>query len=272
MLQITRAESNQKPYLIEYLGNNIYHYNYDIKEEEKVGEREVTKVYTYIPVTIIGKPDYKRCIKALIRTYISEEDEFNVINDYNSFQLGLEDNQECLDKYQEYLNLVFKIKETVYADFNVFKNSKTISSPRYQDLVKLMNLTINTMALSDEQSLEIKSLYPNWTEFIGKSLEAGIKINHNNSLYKTRQAISVVLDQDGYRPGEQGSEALYEEISESHKGTIDDPIPYNNNMELFNGKYYSQNNVTYLCTRDTGQPVYHNLSDLVGLYVEVANN
>ena len=39
-------------------------------------------------------------------------------------------------------------------------------------------------------------------------------------------------------------------------------------MALESGKYYSQDNVTYLCNRDTGNPVYHALSELVGLYVE----
>ena len=41
------------------------------------------------------------------------------------------------------------------------------------------------------------------------------------------------------------------------------------NMELFEGLYYIQNGIVYLCTRNTEQPVYHALSDLVGLYVEV---
>ena len=46
--------------------------------------------------------------------------------------------------------------------------------------------------------------------------------------------------------------------------------PYDGNMELFAGLYYVQNGVTYLCNRNTGQPVYNALADLVGLYVEVA--
>lgn len=62
--------------------------------------------------------------------------------------------------------------------------------------------------------------------------------------------------------------ALYEEINETNAGTKEDPIPYNNNMELVEGKYYSQNGVTYLCTRNTGQAVYQSLSELVGIYVE----
>lgn len=33
------------------------------------------------------------------------------------------------------------------------------------------------------------------------------------------------------------------------------------------GKYYSQSGKTYLCNRDTGNPVYNALAELVGLYV-----
>lgn len=48
----------------------------------------------------------------------------------------------------------------------------------------------------------------------------------------------------------------------------DDPIPYCGNMALESGKYYSQDGKVYKCTRDTGNPVYNALSELVGLYVE----
>lgn len=41
-------------------------------------------------------------------------------------------------------------------------------------------------------------------------------------------------------------------------------------MTLEEGKYYSQDGVTYKCTRSTGQAVYNSLKDLVGIYVEVA--
>lgn len=49
-------------------------------------------------------------------------------------------------------------------------------------------------------------------------------------------------------------------------------IPYNGNMALEAGKYYTQDGVLYLCNRDTGNPVYHPLSALVGLYVEVVSD
>ena len=39
-------------------------------------------------------------------------------------------------------------------------------------------------------------------------------------------------------------------------------------MALESGKYYIQDYTIYLCTRDTGNPVYNALSELVGIYVE----
>lgn len=53
-------------------------------------------------------------------------------------------------------------------------------------------------------------------------------------------------------------------------GTKEDPIPYNNNMRLELGKYYSQDGVVYLCFRDSEQAVYNPLKDLVDIYVKVA--
>lgn len=40
-------------------------------------------------------------------------------------------------------------------------------------------------------------------------------------------------------------------------------------MELEAGLYYTQDGVLYHCTTGTGQPVYHALAELVGIYVEV---
>lgn len=124
---------------------------------------------------------------------------------------------------------------------------------------------INTFELSDDEALKRKDLYPEWASFIGKSLDTGFKVLYEGRLYKVRQPITTVLE-DQY-PSENTA-ALYEEINETAAGTLDDPIPYNGNMELFEGLYYSQAGVTYKCTRSTGQAVYHDLSALVGIYVQ----
>lgn len=124
---------------------------------------------------------------------------------------------------------------------------------------------INTFDLSDEEALKRKDLYPEWQSFIGKPLNTGFKVQYGDNLYKVRQPITTVLENQ--YPSENTA-ALYEEINETASGTIDDPIPYNGNMELFEGLYYSQNGVTYRCTRSTGTAVYHDLSALVGIYVQ----
>lgn len=124
---------------------------------------------------------------------------------------------------------------------------------------------INTFELSDKEALKRKRLYPEWASFIGKPLNTGFKVQYGDNLYKVRQSITTVLENQ--YPSENTA-ALYEEINETAEGTLDDPIPYNGNMELFEGLYYSQNGATYKCTRSTGTAVYHDLSALVGIYVE----
>lgn len=147
------------------------------------------------------------------------------------------------------------------------KGSVDYPEEKVNQMIGVFAASINKMELTDEQSLQFKDLYPEWATFIGKSLDAGFKLLYQDKLYKVKQAITTVLEN---QPPSIDTAALYEEINETNAGTKEDPIPYNNNMELFAGKYYSQNGVVYKCTRNTEQAVYHDLSALVGLYVEVA--
>ena len=89
------------------------------------------------------------------------------------------------------------------------------------------------------------------------------RVVYNGDLYKVLKAHTA---QDTWLPG-AGTESLYTRIDEQHDGTKYDPIPYSGNMTLEAGKYYTQSGKTYLCNRDTGSPVYHALSELVGMYV-----
>ena len=123
--------------------------------------------------------------------------------------------------------------------------------------------------LTDAEALEIKGIYPTWESLVGWSttVTQGYKFTHGNELYKTMQPEYTFVAQ--YEPGNQGTESLFAVINEANAGTKDDPIPYKGNMELMEGLYYIQNGVLYHCTRGTGQPVHHDLVDLVGLYVEI---
>ena len=124
-------------------------------------------------------------------------------------------------------------------------------------------------SLEDQVALTAVELFPYWKELVtkGSQVSKGFRFQHGGKLYRTEQPTYTFTEY--YVPGEPGMESLFSVVDESHKGTIEDPIPYERNMEIFKGLYYTQNGVTYLCTRDSGQPLYHDLSALVGHYVEV---
>ena len=123
----------------------------------------------------------------------------------------------------------------------------------------------NAVERSDLDALAVKDIYPAWDSLIGQTVNADFKLTYDGKLYKVIQAHTVQAD---WIPG-VGTESLYAVIDEGHTGAENDPIPYDGNMELVEGLHYVQSGVTYRCTRNSGQPVYHALSDLVGLYVEV---
>lgn len=126
---------------------------------------------------------------------------------------------------------------------------------------------INSVDIPDQTSLRMLAYYPDFSELVGQTVQQGHKFTHDGKLYKTAQP--NLLIQEHYAPG-AGTESLYTRIDEEHTGAVYDPIPYDGNMELKKGKYYIQNDVTYICNRDSGAAVHHALSDLVGLYVEVS--
>ena len=141
---------------------------------------------------------------------------------------------------------------------------RPLSAAEVQEM--LVRQQINTLAVDDQTAYRMRDYYPEWTADTAYS-PVGYKVTRNGRLWKLR---TEHTSQSGWEPGATGTESLWEEICEQHDGTKYDPIPYNGNMAIEAGKYYSQNGVTYRGTRDTVNPVYQPLSELVGLYVEAA--
>lgn len=274
---MTRAYYDTKPPKLEAVGNGNYLYRWDIQEEEvqhemmQEGEEEpvssVKKVqYSCREVTIHGKPEYGKCVEAVIRSDYSAEAELALINQFNAYQQGVLSDAGVVSEYEEYLAFVSSVKSMVKEDLEIDPGTQTTASaPRMADIAKLLMLTVNTMSLTDNDALSVKSVYPEWETLIGKEVKQGDKMQCDGRLWKVLQQHTV---QEQWRPG-TGTESLYTEIVETASGTADDPIPYNNNMELEQGKYYIQDGITYLCTRNTEIPVYQSLADLVGIYVEL---
>jgi len=115
--------------------------------------------------------------------------------------------------------------------------------------------------LDDTEALESKELFPHWDGNFHE-YEMGERFQYGDKLYKVRQPHT---SQEQYTP--DITHALYEEVAEEGQGTKNNPIPYNNNMALEEGKYYIQYDVEYYCFRSTGTAVYNNLADLVNIYV-----
>lgn len=122
--------------------------------------------------------------------------------------------------------------------------------------------------ICDEDALKRPLLVYPWSGYINKSLKTGQIVSYDDKLWRVRQDISPVLE---IYPPDMTTALLYEVIEVEAPGTIDDPIEYNPPMEIFNGKYYVQDGTKYKCTRDSETALNNNLSELVGIYVEIVN-
>lgn len=130
--------------------------------------------------------------------------------------------------------------------------------------LKLRQMIVKaSVSLPDEDALEAVELFKAWAA--DTAYAADERIRYDGKLYRCVQSHT---SQTEWTPDQ--TPALWTEVALPDDGaTPEHPIAYNNNMALEQGKYYAQNGVVYVCTRDTVNPVYNDLADLVGLYVEV---
>lgn len=127
-------------------------------------------------------------------------------------------------------------------------------------LVAAIPATINTRNFTEQEALENMEWFPVWGDenaYMGMPVEKGFMFRHKaegeaeHTLYKVLQPHTLSAE---WVPG-QGTESLYAKVS-LHKGTKEDPIPYEQNMLIEEGKYYTQDGVLYigLMTTLTGYP------------------
>ena len=149
--------------------------------------------------------------------------------------------------------------EAEAAKFEAYERTRPLTAEEVTAV--LIRQQINTLTVDDNTALRMLEFYPEWAS--DTDYTAGYKVQRSGRLWRCLQAHT---SQAGWEP--ENAASLWTEICESHAGTPEDPIPYNGNMALESGKYYSQDSKIYRCTRDTVNPVYNALSELVGLYVE----
>ena len=145
---------------------------------------------------------------------------------------------------------------------------KTEEKVRSMVFARAVPSVINTFGLSTEEALSVIDLHPAWE--VGIDVTPPDRYRDNGKLW---ECLKPHKTQDNWRPSLNTS-SLWKLVKVNADGgdpagTIDDPIPYEPPMEIIEGLYYIQSNVKYKCTRSSGQPLTHNLSELVGIYVEL---
>ena len=146
-------------------------------------------------------------------------------------------------------------------------HSKAEAKERHRPLTEsevismLLRQQVNTLEVDDQTAYRMREFYPEWAA--DTTYPVGYKVQYSGKLWKVIQAHT---SQTGWEP--ENAASLWEGINETHDGSLYDPIPYDGNMALAAGLYYVQDGKVYLCNRDTGNPVYHAMRDLVGIYVE----
>lgn len=119
--------------------------------------------------------------------------------------------------------------------------------------------------IPNQEALDRMLVIYDWSKYIGKVLLQGQLCVYNDKVWRARQEHTVL---EVYPPS-MDTASLYEVIEIIPTGEKDDPIPYTPPMEIEAGKYYTEDEVLYLCTRDSGVALTHALRDLVGIYVDV---
>lgn len=103
--------SEYQPHKFIKIWDGTYRYNYKRQQLD-------TNKWQCLEVALQDKPNYANCVQAVIRKYISLDNEFDLINSYNRYKLGLSNDSSTITEYEEYLKLVDQIKVNVKADFN----------------------------------------------------------------------------------------------------------------------------------------------------------
>ena len=161
-------------------------------------------------------------------------------------------------QYVEYNEAELEAMQVENARYELMEKSRPMTE--MEVLSMMIPQQINSLTVEDNMALRMTKFYPEWAA--GVDYPAGYKVQRGGKLWRCKQAHTAIAT---WEP--ENAASLWEVINETHDGTKYDPIPYDGNMELTAGLYYTQGGVTYLCNRSTGQPVYHALAELVGLYV-----
>lgn len=189
-------------------------------------------------------------IKLSTNTEIEVDDDFDVMTIFN---------YKVVDG--ELVKLTAEEKEEFYP---TQKDDKAEQEATLEQMMFASARASFLIELPDTDAAKIPLCYDPWTT--DKAYKVGDRVECDGKLWKCRQTHT---SQENWKPS-INTASLWEVIDVEHAGTLEDPIPYDQTMTVYNGKYYLEEGITYKCIRDSGQPLYATCASLVGNYFEVA--
>lgn len=153
-------------------------------------------------------------------------------------------------------------KETALANgWRVYVDEATDKLTEFA--IPLLN---ESTTITNNDALGMEVFYNEWSTYIGKNLVTGQICKYEDKLWRVRQDIATVLENQA---PSIDTAALYEVVDKEHEGTFEDPIPYIAPMQIYKDKYYSEENVIYQCIRNSDTALAHSLKDLIDQYVVI---
>ena len=193
---------------------------------------------------------------------ILHEDYFNYVAPRNEDGEIITDGATVYAHNSQELNKLLNGEEWTWDEAKTPTESQDyIQVAAVKNLMAATKAGIQTMNLSNSEIYKVVDVLPAWEEYIGKEMAKGTKFRYNGKPYVCIQTVNPVLE---IYPPSDGTKAIYGLISE-HDGTLADPIPYERNMVLEKGKYYTQFEVLYECITDSIVGYDVDLSGLLSL-------
>lgn len=157
--------------------------------------------------------------------------------------------------------------ETFQTEMDKAKTSRIAADPMAQILEITKQNRLNQTEVTDEEALSYPNTFLTFEELCkkGQQVAQGVIFRYENKPWRIVQAHTP---QSIYPPSKDTA-SLYVKIDITHKGTLEDPIPYEPMMLLEEGKYYSQYGEIYLCIKTITVGYAFDLSEMVSIVEKV---
>lgn len=146
-----------------------------------------------------------------------------------------------------------------------------VPEPTALSVVKVLRAMAPSLPLN--VAVEAPELYPEWkpgVDYGGQNQPQLVSrmVDGHARLFKCQ---TPHRSQEDWAP--EVTASLWFQVVKEGTGTYDDPFVVSTNLsqQYYKDKYYLEDGVIYLCTRDSGIPIAYKPSQLIGHYFEVVS-